>query len=58
MIKFRLDLAIGGGSNVAHLIGTAKFLNCLLDDPSSLLRIASFVFVVNRQLLVSVIAVP
>src|ERR1700722_18485098 len=58
MIEFLLDLAIGAGRDVAHLIGATKFLNGLLDYLSSLAGIASVMFVVNCQLLVSVVSVP
>ena len=58
MIEFLLDLAIGARCDVAHLIGATKFLNGLLDYLSSLVWIASVVFVVDCQLLVSVESVP
>jgi len=58
MIESCLDLAIGASRDVAYLIGAAKFINCSPDYLPSLLWVTSVVFVINCQLLVSLIAVP
>jgi hypothetical protein len=58
MIKSRLDLAIRARCDVAHLICAAKFIDCPQDYLSSLLWGTGLVFVVDRKLLVGLIAVP
>jgi hypothetical protein len=58
MIESCLDLVIGARRNVTYPIGTAKFINCSPDYLPSPLWVTSFVFVINCQLLVSLIAVP
>jgi hypothetical protein len=58
MIESRLDLAMGARRNVAYLMGVAKFINCATDYLPSLFWVATVVFELNWQLLVSLIAVP
>jgi hypothetical protein len=58
IIKPRLGLTIWAWCNVAGLDCAAKFVERLPDDLPGVLRIASFVFVVNRQLLVGFVAIP
>jgi len=56
MVKFRPDLALGARSDIGDLFCAAKFIGRLPDDMHRLLRVASLMFVVNRQLLVRFIA--
>src|SRR5208337_205551 len=55
-IKSRLDLAIHTGGDIVQLVRAAKFIQCLPDDLACPLWVAGFVFVVNGQLFVSLVA--
>jgi hypothetical protein len=58
MIQSRLDLVIGARSDIAGLVGAAKFIQRLPHNLLSPLWVASLMLVVNRQLLVSLVALP
>src|SRR5260370_42423242 len=55
-IKSGLDLTIWAGCDVTHLKRSPKFIECLPHYFSSLLRVTGFVFVIDCQLFVRLIA--
>jgi hypothetical protein len=57
-IKPRLDLAIRPWREGAYLNWASKFIECLLHNLSSSLRIASLAFVINCKLFVCLTALP
>jgi hypothetical protein len=57
MIKSCLELVMDPSRDIAYLKGAAKFVDCLSEYLWSLFWITRRVFVVNRQLLVRLIAV-
>ena len=57
-IKSRRYLAIHARCDFTDLNGAAKFIERLTDDLPSVLRIARLVFVIDRELLIGLIAMP
>ena len=56
MLESCPDLAIRTWGDCARVVCPAEFLECLENNFPGLMRVADFVFVINRQLLVSLIA--